>query len=98
MNFKFTNEYSDSRIDEIVSYLLGPRLWIPTIDYPDFADWTEKTYKELKKERKRAMIVLSRNNVVGAIIYQKHKKKNDTLEIKNLTVKSNYERALVHIS
>lgn len=87
MNFKFTNEYSLSRIDEIVSYILGPRLWIPHIDYPDFLDWADKTHKELKKENKRAVVALSNNEIVGVTIYQRHKKYKDALEIKNLTVR-----------
>lgn len=87
MNFKFTNQYSVSRLDEIVSYLLGPRLWIPQDDYPDFLDWAHRTHKELKKENKRALIALSNNDIVGVTIYQKHKKHKDCLEIKNLTVR-----------
>ncbi len=87
MDFKFTNNYSVSRLDEIVSYLLGPRLWIPSTDYPDFLDWAQKVYGELKKDVKRALIALSENNVVGVAIYQRHKKYKDALEIKNLTVR-----------
>ena len=86
MDFKFTNNYPISRLDEIVSYLLGPRLWIPNTDYPDFLDWAQKVHGELKKDVKRALIALSENNVVGVAIYQRHKKYKDTLEIKNLTV------------
>jgi len=87
MNFKFTNEYSTGKLDEIVSYLLGPRLWIPKVDYPDFYDWADRSYRELKRENKRAMVALSYNDVVGVVIYQRHKKCRDTLEIKNLTVR-----------
>lgn len=87
MNFKFTTEYPDSKIDEIVSYLLGPRLWIPQVDYPDFNDWAQKAHTELKKNQKRAVIALSGNEVVGVTIYQQHKKYEDALEIKNLTVR-----------
>jgi len=87
MDFKFTNNYPVSRLDEIVSYLLGPRLWIPSTDYPDFLDWAEKVHGELKKDAKRALIALSENNVVGVTIYQRHKKYKDALEIKNLTVR-----------
>lgn len=38
MDFRFTNEYSPTRVDEIVAYLLGPRLWTPQANYPDFGD------------------------------------------------------------
>ncbi|MFZ2664566.1 MAG: GNAT family N-acetyltransferase [Patescibacteria group bacterium] len=87
MNFKFTNEYPASKIDEIVSFILGPRLWIPNTDYPDFLEWADKSHKELSKESKRALIALSYGNVVGVCVYQKHKRFKDTLEIKNLTVR-----------
>ncbi len=87
MDFKFTNNYPISRLDEIVSYMLGPRLWIPSTDYPDFLDWAQKVHGELKKDVKRALIALSENNVVGVAIYQRHKKYKDALEIKNLTVR-----------
>lgn len=87
MEFKFTNEFPVSRLDEAVSFLMGPRLWIPQNDYPDFLDWAQKTHGELKKDAKRAIITLSRNNIIGIVIYQRHKKDKNTLEIKNLTVR-----------
>jgi len=87
MDFRFTTEYPLSRLDEIISYLSGPRLFIPQRDYPDFFDWAEKTHRELKREQKRALIALSSNEIVGVCIYQKHKIYLDALEIKNLTVR-----------
>ena len=87
MDFKFTNEYPVSRLDEAVSFLSGPRLWIPQNDYPDFLDWAQKTHNELKSDVKRAIIALSRNNIIGVVIYQRHKKDKSSLEIKNLTVR-----------
>jgi len=87
MNYRFTTEFSPSRIDEIINYLLGPRLWIPRIDYPDFDDWAQKAHTEIKNETKRAMIALSYNELIGVIIYQRHKKLTDVLEFKNLTVR-----------
>jgi ribosomal protein S18 acetylase RimI-like enzyme len=87
MDFRFTTEYPLSRLDEIVSYLLGPRLWIPRTDYPDFEDWVQKAYQEIRGETKRAVIALSQNQIVGAVIYQRHKQFPETLELKNLTVR-----------
>lgn len=87
MDFRFTNEYPLSRLDEIVAYLLGPRLWIPQTDYPDFEKWAEKTHKEIKGGTKRAIIALSQNQIVGAAIYQRHKQFTESLELKNLTVR-----------
>ena len=87
MDFRFTSEYPVSRLDEIVSYLLGPRLWIPHTDYPDFSEWAQKTHQELKKESKRALLALSQREIVGVAIYQRHKKLKETLEVKNLTVR-----------
>lgn len=90
MNFRFTNEYPLSRLDEIVYYILGPRLWIPRADYPDFLDWAEKAYKELKSENKRALLALFGKDIVGVMIYQRHKKFQDVLELKNLSVRPDY--------
>lgn len=87
MEFKFTNEYPLHRVDEIISYLTGPRLWIPQNDYPDFFDWAQKAHRELKKELKRATIALCNNDVVGVVVYQKDKIIKDALEIKNITVR-----------
>ena len=87
MDFRFTTEYSLSRLDEIIVYLMGPRLWIPHTDYPDFGEWAERSYQEIKKERKRAIIALSQDQIVGVIVYQQHKKFSESLELKNLTVR-----------
>ena len=87
MQFTFTNEYPLSRLDEIVNYLLGPRLWVPQTDYPDFLDWVDKVHRELKKDNKRAMIAFQNKEIVGVTIYQRHKLHADALEIKNLTVR-----------
>lgn len=87
MDFRFTTEYPLSRLDEIVAYLLGPRLWIPQTDYPDFEEWVEKVYREIREETKRAVIALSQNQIIGAAIYQCHKQFPKTLELKNLTIR-----------
>ncbi|MFH0912334.1 MAG: GNAT family N-acetyltransferase [Patescibacteria group bacterium] len=88
MDFRFTNEYPTSQLDEVVAYLLGPRLWIPQTDYPDFGEWAERTYQELLRGGKRAMVATARNKeIVGVTIYQRHRKRADYLEIKNLTVR-----------
>lgn len=87
MVFTFTNEYRISRLDQIVSYLMGPRLWIPHGDYPDFLDWADRVYGDLKRDNKRAMVALRNNEIVGVTIYQRHKVYPDALELKNLTVR-----------
>lgn len=87
MDFSFTNEYGLGKVDEIVAYLLGPRLWIPRVDYPDYFDWAQKVHKELKGEKKRAIIALDHKELVGVMVYQRHRKYADCLELKNLTVR-----------
>jgi ribosomal protein S18 acetylase RimI-like enzyme len=87
MDFRFTNNYPVSQLEEIVEYLVGPRLWIPNTDYPDFLDWASRTYEEFRKESKRALLALSGNEIVGLMIYQPHRRNLDALEIKNLTVR-----------
>ena len=87
MEFFFTNEATLHRTDEIVAYLRGPRLWIPTTDYPDFLDWTQKVHEQLRHEEKRALVAMSGGQVVGASIYQRHREEADALEVKNITVR-----------
>jgi len=74
-------------LDEIVDYLLGPRLWIPKTDYPDFEEWLGKVHQEMRKDFKRAIIALSCHEIVGVIIYQRHKQLPNSLELKNLSVR-----------
>lgn len=87
MNFVFTTDETCKRADEVLDYLRGPRLWIPALDYPDFSGWLAKTHAQLKTEEKRALLALSYGNVVGAIIYQRHKTVPEALEVKNITVR-----------
>ena|ERR1035437_8928080 len=87
MNFRFTNDFSLSKLDEIVDYLRGPRIWFPKICYPDYFDWLQKIHSEIKSEQKRALIALDHFELIGVIIYQKHKTDKDSLELKNLTVR-----------
>jgi ribosomal protein S18 acetylase RimI-like enzyme len=87
MDFRFTNEYPAARLDEIVHYLLGPRLWIAATSYPDFADWAARAHADLHAERKRALLALAYSDIVGVVVYQQHKQFDDALEIKNLTVR-----------
>lgn len=87
MNINFSNEFPLSRTDEIVDYLSGPRLWIPKVDYPDYDDWLQKVYRQLRGGEKRAIIAMDGRTLMGTIIYQKHQTLSDTLEIKNLTVR-----------
>lgn len=87
MDFRFTTEYPLSRLDEIISYLLGPRLWFPRTDYPDFEEWAMRAYIEIKKETKRVIVALSQDQLVGVIVYQRHKQFSEALELKNLTIR-----------
>lgn len=87
MDFRFTNEFAPAQVDEIVGFLMGPRLWIPHGDYPDFLDWAQKVHAQLKSEAKRAIVALDRGQVVGAAVYQRHKGDAEALELKNLTVR-----------
>jgi ribosomal protein S18 acetylase RimI-like enzyme len=95
VQYLFSNEYSPSRVDEIVAYLAGPRLWIPQAQYPDYDDWLQKVHRELKSEQKRALIAFAQGIVCGAIIYQRHKSRQDILELKNITVRPEEQGRLI---
>lgn len=87
MNYRFTNNLSPVKLDEVVEYTLGPRLWIPTSDYPDQAEWATKAHRELKQESKRVIVALHNRTVIDSIIYQEHKTEPNTLEVKRITVR-----------
>lgn len=87
MEVTFTTERTWARADEVVDYLRGPRLWVPKIDYPDFDDWIAKVHAQLKSEEKRAVLAFVGGVVAGAVVYQRHQTRSDTLEVKNLTVR-----------
>lgn len=87
MHYAFTTEETVRRAEEIVSYLLGPRLWMPRSDYPDIEDWAHRTFYQLRNESKRAVVALLRGSVIGVVVYQRHRDDPWTLEIKNVTVR-----------
>lgn len=87
MEVLFTSERTVRMADEIVDYLLGPRLWIPQADYPDFEGWVQKVHGQLKREEKRALVGIARGRVVGAVVYQRHLALPGALEVKNITVR-----------
>lgn len=87
MEVLFTSDRTVRMADEIVDYLLGPRLWIPQADYPDFGDWVQKVWSQLKREEKRALIGVTAGRVVGAVVYQRHLAVPSALEVKNITVR-----------
>ena len=86
MNFIITNEIKLSQLDEIVDHMRGPRLWMPKFQYPDMNDWLQKVHSQLKSETKKVVIAISRNVIIGSLVYQKHLV-SEMLELKNLTVR-----------
>ncbi|MDD5251845.1 MAG: GNAT family N-acetyltransferase [Patescibacteria group bacterium] len=90
MDFQFTTEWPLSMADQIVYYLLRPRLWIPERDYPDFGEWTCRVHGDLKSQRKRALLALVRGDIVGAIVYQRHAVERHAIEIKNISVRPDH--------
>lgn len=87
MEVLFTSDRTVRMADEIVDYLLGPRLWVPKDDYPDYGDWVQKVWSQLRSEEKRALVGVSGRRVVGAVVYQPHRALPGVLEVKNLTVR-----------
>jgi ribosomal protein S18 acetylase RimI-like enzyme len=90
MNFCFTNEFPRSRVDELLEYLRGPRLYLMAMDYPDHESWLHKAYGELLGGKKRAIIALNQGRIVGATIYQRHKQHPHLIELKNFTVRPDH--------
>lgn len=71
MEFLFTNDSHPSRTDEIIEYLMGPRLWIPSTDYPDAINWLQRSHGEINAGTKRAMVAYHERRVAGVVIYQR---------------------------
>lgn len=90
MRILFTSDESWARADEIADYLLGPRLWVPEGDYPDYVDWVERARIQLRQESKRAVLARSGGAVVGVAVYQRLREDARVLEVKNLTVRPDF--------
>lgn len=77
----------EGRLDAVLGFLEGPRLWIPRADYPDFVDWLHRAHGELRAGQKRAVVALEGPDVQGSVIYQPHKALRGVLELKNISVR-----------
>lgn len=85
-DFRFVGEPRMQDIGNIIGILEKPRLWVPQTDYPDYFDWLQKVETELQTEIKRTILAYSGQEPVGAVLYQRHKSRQGTVEIKNLSV------------
>lgn len=85
-DFRFTNEYSSSQREGVLDVLRRPRLWVPEADYPDYQQWLGKVEAQLGENEKRAMVSYLGPVAVGAIVYQRHRSRPNTVEIKNISV------------
>ena len=72
--------------DAVAKLLRGPRLWIPSDDYPGHFIWVEQAIADIEDGRKMAIAAFMGLTPVGSITYQVHPKLPNTLEIKNLAV------------
>jgi len=84
--FRFVNELGSREIGDTIGVLEKPRLWIPETDYPDYYFWLEKVEEELGKDLKRGLLAYAGKEPVGAVLYQRHKGLDGTVEIKNISV------------
>jgi ribosomal protein S18 acetylase RimI-like enzyme len=91
----FTSEETWRRADEVVDHLRGPRLWVPRRDYPDFDEWLEKAWRQLRSEEKRALLALVDGRVAAAVVYQRHADDPSVLEVKNVSVRPDWRGRLV---
>jgi hypothetical protein len=86
MEYHITNEFPDSTLDRVLDKALGPRLWVPSGSYPDEIDWGQKAYEESLLGIKRHMVLFDHADVVGDVIYQRHKTDPHVLEIKRVSL------------
>ncbi len=83
---KLKSADSNKEINEVFNYIRGFNL-----NYPDYSAWVDKCRTELISGYKKAFYVKVSGNIVGSIIFQRHKKNKNILEIKNFRV-SDYFR------
>ncbi len=62
------------------------------LDYPNYADWTEKCRRQLELEEKGAIYETYDTKVIGCIVYQQHREDRHCIEIKNFRVDPNYRK------
>ena len=53
------------------------------LDYPNYLDWVEKCKRELELGYKKAFVCRKKGEIVGNLIFQKHKEDSSVLEMKN---------------
>ncbi len=88
MEFLVTNEKTVQKVDEIIDFLKGPRLYIPNTTYSGHTTWLEhKAYPQLKNGAKLATVCFDKSLVSGVVIYQEHPTLKNTVEIRNITVR-----------
>jgi ribosomal protein S18 acetylase RimI-like enzyme len=91
VRYRFSNDFPLSRIDEVINFTLGPRLWTSDAGYPDLALWGQRLHRELGQSRKRALVAFEHDKIIGSIIYREHETKPGTLEIRRITIHPSHE-------
>ncbi|MBT3865910.1 GNAT family N-acetyltransferase [Candidatus Woesearchaeota archaeon] len=62
------------------------------LDYPGYFEWLKKCEGQLLSGDKEAVYMVDGQQVVGSIIFQRHREESSVLEIKNLRVDPRYAR------
>jgi len=92
MNYNFTSDFD---LKSTIEFLAGPRLWVPRTQYPDFLYWLDKVEYELENQTKRGLFCYVNSELIGSVIFQRHKTNKDYLEIKNLTISPNHKKRFI---
>ena len=86
MDFRFTSEHRPSEIGNIIKFLSGSRLWVPSTDYPGHQNWLDKAYEEMRSGVKQPISADYNGCRAGAIVIQAHKQILRYGEIRNVTL------------
>jgi hypothetical protein len=89
--YRFSNDSPASRIEEVIDFTLGPRMWISDEAYPDLSEWGQKLHEDLKVSSKRAFVAFDADRVIGTIIYREHEETSNTLELRRITIHRSHE-------
>ena len=83
---RFSNDHSAHQLDDVMTILGRPRLWIPTAaDYPRHGEWLDKTETEIADGTKRAMLGYNGSDPVGVIVYRRNETQDNVVDIRNIS-------------
>ncbi len=80
-HFNFRSLESTQDLKDLIDFLAAQDL-----GYPKYDEWVQRTESELIEGHKNSIIAFSESNLVGNVVYQRHKNLPSILELKNIRI------------